>query len=616
MAVVAFAAGPAKPTAPARANLLLITIDTLRPDALGWVAGRNETPSLDELAREGFRLPRAVSPVPLTLPAHTSILSGLVPRRHGVRDNGQVVPRALHLLAAELRSRGYATGAFVSGYPLRAPFGLDRGFDRYDDELPVGEEGWLERPGPKTVEAALAWRRSVPAGKPWFLWVHLYDPHDPYTPPRAFWRPGPRGAYDGEVAFADDAVGALRRGLASAPQGKAPTLTVFSGDHGESLGEHGEHGHGFFVYDATILVPLVFHFPGRIRPGQSAAPVRLVDVAPTVLDLLGLPPWPGLDGRSVRALFAGRPFNPAPAYVESQQPWISYGWAPLAALRTGAWKLIAAPKPELYDLARDASETRNRIDADRPRARELERRLRAAEATPEAKSSVADDPATVAALRSLGYLGSGSSAGRPPAGLADPKDRLAQRDALSEGEVLLRGGRFREALARFDAVLAVDPKNRFATLRSGVALLKAGEAKAAVERLRKAVALDPAQAEARYALADALARSGDWQGSIPEWLETVHLQPRRAAAWSNLGLAFSRTGDLRKGVDALERAIAIEPDNAQLRENLAAARFQLARAEAAAGRKDNARRLLAQAVAANPGLRARAAADPALAPLL
>jgi len=330
---------PAPAISPLAPNVLLITLDTLRPDALGWVAGRNQTPALDALAREGFRFPGAVAPVPLTLPSHSSLLTGLLPRHHGVRDNGQVLPAAVPTLAERLRQRGYATAGFVSGYPLRSLFGLDRGFDRYEDSLPLGAEGWRERPAPETTALALEWLRT--AREPWFLWVHYYDPHDPYTPPRAFWKPGRRGTYDGEVAAVDHAIGSLRAGLGPA---KGSLLTVMTADHGEALGEHGEATHGFFVYDSTLLVPLVFSFPGRVRPGESRSAARLVDVAPTILDLLGLPPLLDTDGVSLAPTLAGRSQDLPAAYLETRQPWIAYGWAPLKAIRFRNFKLIEAPR--------------------------------------------------------------------------------------------------------------------------------------------------------------------------------------------------------------------------------------------------------------------------------
>jgi len=605
------AAAPPAPQEP-RPNILLITVDTLRGDSLGWVAGRNETPAIDALAREGFALTTVVSPVPLTLPAHTSLLTGLLPRRHGVRDNGQVLGPRPTTLADHLRSQGYATAAFVSGYPLRALFGLDRGFDRYDDTLPVGAEGWLERPAPDTTAAALAWLRGAP--RPFFLWVHYYDPHDPYAPPRAFWRPGPRGAYDGEVSYVDHAIGLLRAGAAEA--GVGPLLTVFTADHGESLGEHQERAHGFFIYDTTVVVPAIVHFPGRVAAARSDSPARLIDLLPTILDLAGLPPVHGTDGVSLRPLIAGGRPPAEPAYVETRQPWITYGWSPLAAVRHGGWKYVAAPKPELYDLAQDPGETRNLAPKMPTRAAELQALLGRFEQAPAGAAERSGDPQGLESLRALGYVGGAPAGGEPPPGLPDPKDRVADRSALMDAEALLRRGDFASAARRFDEVLARDPGNRFATLRSGVALLKKGDARAAAERLRQAVKLDPEQAETHYALADALTRAGDNAAAVPHWMETVRLQPRRTAAWSNLGTALGRAGRLDAAARAFGEALRLEPDNAVLRGNLGAARYELALRELRAGNREAARKALAEAVAADPGLRRRAEAQPDLARLL
>ncbi|MET0555235.1 MAG: sulfatase-like hydrolase/transferase [Vicinamibacteria bacterium] len=565
--------------APAPPSILLVTVDTLRPDALGFVAGRNGTPHLDALAAEGFRFPAAVSPVPLTLPAHASLFTALFPRRHGVHDNGQVLGAGPPVLAERLAARGYATAAFVSGYPLRAPFGLDRGFARYDDALPTGAEGWRERPAPQATAAALEWLRSAP--RPFFLWVHYYDPHDPYDPPAAFRGPGPRGAYDGEVALVDHAIGALRAGLPA--RDRASLLTVVTSDHGESLGEHGERAHGLFLYDTTMTVPLVVHFPGRVPPGASGAAVRLVDVAPTVLALAGLPALPDADGVSFVPLLEGRRQAAEPALLETQHPWTTYGWAPLAAVRHAGLKYVRAPREELYDLAADPGEERDLARTHASRAAPLRALLERFERAPAAAALPSQDPSVLENLRALGYVGGGPPAGPPPADLPDPKDRLATRDTLVAGEALLRRGDLGGALARFDAVLASEPANRFAVLRSGIALLKRGDARAAAVRLRRSVALDPGQPEARYALADALTRAGDVSAAIPEWMETVRLQPRRAAAWSNLGTALGRAGRFADAERAFARAVALDPDDPQLLANHAFA-LRAARRPAEAAR--------------------------------
>jgi choline-sulfatase len=568
-------------------NVLLITLDTLRPDALGWVGGKNATPALDRLAAQGLRFPAAVSPVPLTFPAHVAMMTGVLPRRMGIHDNGQTLGPEPETLAQLLRARGYSTAAFVSGYPLSRASGLDRGFEAYDDHFTAGEGESLERPAPETTKAALGWLANARA--PWFLWVHYYDPHYPYEPPPAFARPGPRGTYDGEVAFADHAIGELLAAAESRAAGAL--LTVFAGDHGESLGEHGEGTHGFFVYDATVLVPVVLRFPGAIVAGPGGD-ARLVDLAPTVLDLAGAPRAGLADGASLCGKRVGIPA----AYIETYQPWLSYGWAPLRAVRSGRWKLIGAPRPELYDLATDPQELNNRFAEERDRARELEIARRQLESLPPvAAPGKSADAEAVAKLRSLGYLGSGGDAGEPPAtGLRDPKDGRELRDLLTEADGLLRAGKAAPAVAKFDAVLARDPENRFALLRSGVALLAAGDAARAAARLAKAVERNPGQPEARSALSRALIRSGHPADAIPHAMEVVRLQPRRAAGWAELGTALGRAGKAPEAVRSFERAVELEPQDAGL---LA----RLAFAEHAAGRIADAARDLSRSAAAAGG---------------
>jgi arylsulfatase A-like enzyme/tetratricopeptide (TPR) repeat protein len=669
LAAVLAAPGPARP------SVLLITVDTLRPDALGWVAGRNTTPELDRLAREGFRFPAAVSPAPLTLPAHGSVMTGLVPRRHGMRDNGQPLPAGIATLAEALRKRGYATAAFVSGFPLDHAFGLDRGFERYDDRLPDGPPDRRERRAEATTAAAASWIAS--AREPWLLWVHYYDPHDPYDPPASFRRPGPRGAYDGEVAYADQAIATLRRRVEAGLRGRL--LTVLAGDHGESLGEHGESTHGFFVYESTVAVPLVFHLPGGISPGESRAPARLVDVTPTILDLLGAPALPGLDGVSLAPLLSGNRQDLPPAYVETLRPWASYGWSPLRALRDGEWKWIAAPRPELFDLGRDPGESANRVEDEAERAGRMKALLSRVEAAPVTPAGSAD-PDAVERLRALGYVGAGGSAaaGAPPPGLPDPKDRIAEWNALGEAEERLERRDYRGALAQFDGVLATEPGNRFALARSGQALLELGRGEDALARMEKAVQSGPEHPESRLALAQALSRLGRHPRAVAQWTELTREQPRYAPHWVGLGTSLGLSGQPARAVEAFARAVELDATDPDLRVRLAfaehaagrdadaagqlakagalsppgrfahsgalgllllklgrapearrwlaasrpaegdfaEARFQLALLEAAEGRADGARSALREALAASPALRSRAEADPRLVPFL
>ncbi len=561
------AQSPGQPPSPST-NVLLITVDTLRPDALGWVAGEPSTPVIDRLAAEGFRFPAAVSPAPVTQPSHASILTGWIPRRHGVRDNGQVLGSSPATLGEHLRQHGYRTAAFVSGYPLVAEFGLDRGFDHYDDRLDSGSGGRLERTAGETTDAALAWLASAPTPTPapWFLWVHYYDPHDPYVPPKPFGGSDLRAAYEGEVAYVDQEIGRLRDQLRST----VPVLTVLTADHGESLGEHGEQTHGFFIYDSTQVVPLVFHYPGHLEPAESAAGARLVDVAPTILDLLRLPPLPGeLDGVSLGPLLAGETQTVPGAYLETRRPWLSYGWAPLRAIREGGWKLIAAPTPELYDLANDPSESVNLVQRERRRARELQATFRRAEARPAVHAHSLADPDAMTRLAALGYTGAGAEPGEPPPGLADPKDRVEQWNLLSEAMLLVEQEQHAAAVIVFDKVLEQEPENPFALSRSGAALNAAGQPKDAVVRLLRAVEFTPGDPETRSVLAGALSRLGRNAEATEHWLELVRLRPRKVSAWVNLATSLGRGGKSDEALRALEHAADLAPDRTDLRVRLA-----------------------------------------------
>ena len=530
--------------------MLLVTIDTLRPDSLGFIGGHNDTPTLDGLAASGHAFSGAISPVPLTLPAHTAILSGKLPHRNGVHDNGQTVPADLPLLQETLRRHGYRTAAFVSGFPLQKLFGLDRGFDHYDDVMTHGDQGWVERPAEETVAAAQSWLGAHPSDQPFFDWVHFYDPHDPYTPPREFWQPGERGAYDGEVAYTDYWLGKMIES-ARAASGSRPLLIVVTADHAEALGEHGEKTHGYFVYDSTLKVPLIFEWAGEITHAIGAEPVQTIDIAPTILALLGIDEMQDIDGISLAKGLHDGTMPLHPAYSETWLPWTYYGWAPLTAWRDGEWKFIDAPAPELYAIDRDQGEQDNLAEV---HADVADRLTLALDLTKSQKTTIASgqaDDAALERLRSLGYVGVGAAITEAPAGLADPKSMLDVRDALQAAEGLLRERRYVEAETQFDKVLASDPDNRFANLRSGVTLLHIGRANDAVARLQHAVQIDPHRAEGRFALGDALMRVGDFAAAADQWAALAELQPRRPEAWFNLAEALRKSGHAARADNAM-----------------------------------------------------------------
>lgn len=552
-------------------DVVLITIDTLRSDALGWVAGKNATPTLDRLAGSGASFPGAVAPAPVTLPSHASILTGLVPPRHGATDNGIPLGSGPASLAERLGAAGWSTGAFISGLPLAKHFGLDRGFDRYDDQLPVRGR---ERRAPETVRAALSWLEGVE--QPAFLWLHLYDPHDPYeapgTPPGA----STREAYLAEVRAVDAALEPLLKAAQS-----RGALIVATADHGEGLGEHGEATHGLFVFESTIAVPLMVSWPGKVTAGRHDDPVRLVDITPTILDLLGLPALAEVDGISLRPWLEGRGGEPPGALSVSDRGWASYGWAPLAAVRKGAWKLIRGSRTTLHDLGKGGEgidRLRDNPKVARALAEELRRLRERAPVGTGAPSPIEKE--SLATLEALGYVGSGGTAGRAPvdgAGLADPRDRLEVWNELSAALLAGERGDTAGALERYESVLKREPDNGFALSRSGALLASLGRADEGIRRLARAVELRPQDGETKRVLAGVLERAGRMAAAADVWGKLAGELPRDLEAWIQLARTSMFAGRRDAARRALERAVALAPERGDLRELLAAVEREMAR---------------------------------------
>jgi arylsulfatase A-like enzyme len=392
-------------------------VDTLRADRVGAYGGDVRTPNIDALAQSGLLFEQAVASAPLTLPSHATILSGLEPPRHGVRNNGtHVFPEGRETLATLLQARGYATGAFVGAYVLDPRFGLGRGFGRYDAEIEVREEGASildsDRPCEEVVRSASAWLEGQ-AG-PYLAWVHVYDPHAPYHPPLPFREEYAGRPNEGEIAYADQCVGQL---VAAAQRRSGGRLLVaLLGDHGEGRGDHGERTHGFFVYDATLRIPLILTGPGVPKAERRTGLARTVDVLPTLLELLGVGAPRGIEGVSLLG-----PSHPGEAYAETVLPQ-TLGWASLHAFRFHNLKYVEAPRPELYDLEADPAEEHNLVAEKPADAQRLSRMLAAFRGDDRPWSTAAPDPQVEERLRALGYVG--GMADRPSHSLEDPKDML------------------------------------------------------------------------------------------------------------------------------------------------------------------------------------------------
>jgi arylsulfatase A-like enzyme/Tfp pilus assembly protein PilF len=549
-------------------NVLVVSLDTLRADrvgAYGYAAAL--TPRLDGLAARGLRFEQATTVVPLTLPAHSSLFTGAFPARHGVRDNGGFYLADEQVTLAEvLKEKGYRTGGFVSSFVLDGRWGIDQGFDHYFDDFDLAKFDQapgmdaIQRPGPETVDAALGWL-AQDVSRPFFAWVHLYDPHAPYEPPEPYASRFPRtasGAYDGEIASTDAQVGRLLDALAA--DGRlAETLVVVLGDHGEMLGEKGEQTHGFFVYDAAVRIPLIVAgpaVPARVVGDQ----VRIVDVMPTLLDLLGYPPAVSAQGTSLLPLARGERLALL-ALAESWYPRYHYGWSELASVQDGRYKLIRAPRPELYDLRADPHETVNLAQSDRPRADAmagaLERVLAQLGATAAAHQPAHMDAETAEKLEALGYVAGGFSArhleDRPR---GDPKDKIGLYNLLKRAGGASAAGKVDEAIARVREALAADPEILEAHMLHGNFLRKAGRRAEAVEAYRRALALDPEHDETVFLLALTYKDMGRHGDARLGFERARQIDPRNGKVlWQTADLEM-REGQYAKAEAILKDAVA------------------------------------------------------------
>jgi len=569
-------------------DLVLLTIDTLRADALGFAGNRQvETPQLDRLANEGTVFLDAHAHNVVTLPSHANILTGLYPYQHGVRENaGFRLADRFATLATALHDAGFATGAFVSGYPLAARFGLARGFDTYDDRFSNtvrdGEMLLAERRGDEAVAAALSWWRSAAARRR-FLWLHLYDPHAPYAPPEPFASRYRSQPYLGEVAAVDAYLAPLVDELRSSPR---PVHVVFTADHGEALGDHGEQTHGLFCYEATLHVPLVLWGSG-IAAQRDPRPARHVDIFPTLLALAGLDsPADGAGERPGRSLLAPPIEQPTDSYFEALSATLNRGWAPLRGLLRDRTKAIALPLPELYELTSDPGETTNLVEESRRRFRELAATLPVESRWPPERGAV--DREATSRLAALGYL-SGSAGGKSTWGAEDdPKTLLPLDRQLFDLMAAFSAGRLTEALELARRVVAARPGMPLGRSLLAQTLLEAGRRAEAVAEMRRARADGVTTDTLLRQLALSLSQEGDTAEALDVLAPLVaagDLDARAARA-----LVLSDAGRNAEALAELEPLLAEHPDEARALENAALAALRLGRPAAA---RDYARRAVA-----------------------
>jgi arylsulfatase A-like enzyme/Tfp pilus assembly protein PilF len=563
-------------------NVLLVTLDTVRADAVGAYGGRARTPNLDRLAALGLRFDAAHAHAVTTLPSHASILTGLNPPEHGIHDNnGYRLAPAIPTLASRLKAQGFATGAFVAAFPLDSRFGLTTGFDLYDDHYPGtsgGREFILpERRGDAVVAAARAWI-GAQRGR-WFAWVHLFDPHAPYTPPPPFDREYADSPYHGEVAYTDSVIGTL---LASLPSSAGrPTIVVATGDHGEALGDHGEMTHGLFAYESTLRIPLIVAQLGGDRPAWTTAsaqapaapphvvadPVRHIDIVPTVLDVLQLPAAADLPGASLIQPPRAPPDAGRVSYFEALTASLNRGWAPLRGVVVGRDKYIDLPLPELYDLGADPGERDNLAGRSAARRTALEQALdRFARGA--ADSRQVRDPEATERLRALGYV-TGSASPKASYTEADDPKRLVELDqAIHLAVDLYQRGRARDAMPIYEGILAAHPKMEVAYAHLAMLQWDIGDPSAAVSTLRRALAAGIDSQAIRTKLGIYLAESGNVAEAVPLLRASVSGEFPDLDALNALGISLARSARTDEAVATFRRILEFSPSDAMALENL------------------------------------------------
>jgi arylsulfatase A-like enzyme len=568
-------------------TVLLITVDTLRADRVGCY-GREDagTPRMDAAAARGALFEAAQTTAPLTLPGHASILTGRSVPAHGVLNNGTyALPEEIPTLAEAAQRAGFETGAFVSAQVVARRYGLDRGFELYDDHVPKPDmkDGgmvvhYAERSGTETVARALTWIQSRGAD-PVLAWVHLWEPHAPYEPPEPFASRFPQDDYQGEVAAVDAAIGELLDGVRRLGRSER-LLTVITSDHGEGLGDHGEPTHGVFLYREVLRVPLIVEGPAwGIAPGRHEEPVSVADIAPTLVELLGLEALAGADGASLAPLLTAE--GPAPeragVFAESHLPRLEYGWSGLRAWVDREHKLVDAPRPELYVRDEDpaelndvASRAPQVVAATRDRLEEALARGRAA--APEGSAAERDvNEEDLAQLRALGYVASGHAVGEGPLvdpGAADPKDRVHALAKFDEAVTMIRTSRAAEAIGILEELLEDDPDSPAILQQLGQAQIFADRRKAAERTFERLVEVAPEFDLAWFRLGQLRGAHGDLQGEKKAYERAIELNPHRVRTYKALAGVLIDQRKLRRAIDVLERARRIDPTDPGIRRDL------------------------------------------------
>jgi arylsulfatase A-like enzyme/Flp pilus assembly protein TadD len=568
-------------------NVVLITIDTVRADHLGCYGYKLiETPHLDALAAAGIRFTNAYTPVPITLPAHSVMITGTYPIRTGIHDfSGNRLNASQPTLATLLHAKGYTTGAVLGSAVLDSRFGLNRGFDFYYDHFDFSrlDEKNIDammRPGNEVIDRALGWLEGY-RRKPFLLWVHLYDAHHPYKPPSPYLQKYRTRPYDGGIAFVDEQVGRVSAYL-KAKGIFDRTLIVVAGDHGEGLGEHGEKTHGFFIYETTLHVPLIFKLP--VGTGQQKPVVddsaNLADLLPTVLEIVGASSPKEVQGRSLVPSMAGKPTTTEAAnYAETYLPRIHFNWSELRGVRFRQYHFIDAPRPELYDLSTDPHELKNLYSAKRAVASVMRVRLGqlVTQFTPATGEKTAEktglDPALVERLKSLGYVAvAGGAAGDGDVlsdrRLADPKDRIQVYELVSDALADSQRGHYAESIQKLQQAEKAEKDSLPVHYLLALNYYRQNNFSIAIEELRIVLKLSPEYTLANYYLGLSYTQTRDWDQAIASFRRTLELDATNFSAAYNLGAAYLKQGKVEDAEGAFRQSVKINPGYAQAHEAL------------------------------------------------
>jgi arylsulfatase A-like enzyme/Flp pilus assembly protein TadD len=564
-------------------NILLITVDTLRPDRLSCYSPKYvRTPSIDALAAQGVQFEKAFAHCPITLASHANILLGTTPLFHGVSDNSKAkVSPAFMTMAKHLKSLGYATGAFVGAFPLDSRFGLNQGFDVYDDAFPSRPENenfYAERRAEVVVGSALAWLGRQ-RGK-WFCWIHVFDPHAPYDPPEPYATKFRSDPYSGEVAFVDAQLGRLFAELGKRGW-PGDTLTVLTSDHGESLGEHGELTHGYFAYTSTLHVPLLIAGPG-IKPGRVADDVSHVDIFPTVCDLAGLkPPAAPLQGASLRPLMAGKKQPARRIYFESLDSYLNKGCAPLRGFMENGRKFIDSPIPELYDLTKDFGEAVNlapRTDL-APYRKTLQEMERALSAPPADGARQPVNRETIDRLKSLGYVATRISQIKASYGPEDDlKSFLPFQQKLERAIILGDQGKSEEGFRLMEELIVERKDFGSAYTYLSQAYMNRRNIRDAIRVLDTGVKINPKDYSLLSAFGTLLVKTEQWDKAAEILGKALAVVDDDPESWDNLGIVAMRQGEFPKALEYFQKAVAADGHYALAYSNMGFVHFQIYKA--------------------------------------